>query len=90
MHHTDLDIDVTTGSRFHTLEILFSMAIKMGIVVLIGAPAWSVLTRYYILNTSFCYLLIILAYPCSMQGLPCFHMPETATFSRLPIWLHHI
>ncbi len=50
MHHTDLDFDVTTGARFHPLEILLSMGIKMGIVVMIGAPAWSVIVFEVLLN----------------------------------------
>ncbi|MEW6519675.1 MAG: sterol desaturase family protein [Thermodesulfobacteriota bacterium] len=50
MHHTDLDIDVTTGARFHPLEILLSMAIKMGIIVTLGAPAWSVIVFEVLLN----------------------------------------
>ena len=50
MHHTDLDIDVTTGARFHPIEIILSMLIKIIIVVLIGAPAWSVLAFEVILN----------------------------------------
>ena len=29
VHHADLDFDVTTGARFHTLEILLSMLIKV-------------------------------------------------------------
>ena len=44
MHHTDLDIDVTTGSRFHPIEIVLSMLIKMGVVLALGpAPAAVVL-----------------------------------------------
>jgi sterol desaturase/sphingolipid hydroxylase (fatty acid hydroxylase superfamily) len=43
VHHADRDIDVTTGLRFHTVEILISMGIKLGAIVLLGAPAWSVL-----------------------------------------------
>ena len=50
MHHTDLDLDVTSGFRFHPLEILLSMAIKMGIVVALGAPAWSVILFEVLLN----------------------------------------
>ena len=50
MHHTDLDIDVTTGARFHPIEILLSLAIKMGIVLTIGAPAWSVIVFEILLN----------------------------------------
>ena len=43
VHHLDLDIDVTTGSRFHPLEIFLSMAIKIIVVFLLGAlrrSAW--------------------------------------------------
>jgi sterol desaturase/sphingolipid hydroxylase (fatty acid hydroxylase superfamily) len=50
MHHTDLDIDVTTGARFHPVEIVFSMLIKMGIILLVGIPAWSFLVFEILLN----------------------------------------
>ncbi|GAL21199.1 possible sterol desaturase [Vibrio maritimus] len=40
MHHADRDIDVTTGARFHPIEIVLSMWIKVAIVMLLGAPAW--------------------------------------------------
>ncbi|MDW7774060.1 MAG: sterol desaturase family protein [Desulfobulbaceae bacterium] len=50
MHHTDLDIDVTTGARFHPVEILLSMGIKMGVVLALGAPAWSVIVFEILLN----------------------------------------
>ncbi|MFP4573784.1 MAG: sterol desaturase family protein [Desulfobacterales bacterium] len=50
MHHTDLDIDVTTGARFHPVEIIISMALKMGVVAALGAPAWSVVTFEVLLN----------------------------------------
>ena len=43
MHHADLDIDVSTGLRFHPIEILLSALIKMAAVVLGGAPALAVL-----------------------------------------------
>ena len=43
MHHADLDIDVTTGLRFHPLEILLSLAIKMVAVLALGVPALGVL-----------------------------------------------
>ena len=36
VHHADLEFDLTTGLRFHPIEILLSMAIKIGAVVLIG------------------------------------------------------
>jgi sterol desaturase/sphingolipid hydroxylase (fatty acid hydroxylase superfamily) len=50
MHHYDLDIDVTTGARFHPVEIVMSMMIKLATISLIGAPAWSVLAFEILLN----------------------------------------
>ncbi len=50
VHHADLDIDVTTGIRFHPLEILLSMLIKLAAVVLLGAPALAVLLFEVLLN----------------------------------------
>ncbi len=52
MHHADLDIDVTTGVRFHPLEILLSLAIKMAAVVALGAPAPAVLIFEVLLNAT--------------------------------------
>jgi sterol desaturase/sphingolipid hydroxylase (fatty acid hydroxylase superfamily) len=50
MHHTDLDIDVTTGARFHPIEIVISLLIKVGVVVILGAPAWSFVVFEVLLN----------------------------------------
>lgn len=52
VHHTDLAFDVTTGVRFHPLEILLSMAIKYAAIAAIGAPAIAVLVFEIILNTT--------------------------------------
>lgn len=52
MHHADLEFDVTTGLRFHPLEIVLSMAIKMAVVMLLGAPAVAVLLFEVILNAT--------------------------------------
>jgi sterol desaturase/sphingolipid hydroxylase (fatty acid hydroxylase superfamily) len=52
VHHADLDFDATTGVRFHTIEILLSLAIKMGAVVLIGAPVLAVLIFEVLLNAT--------------------------------------
>ncbi len=52
MHHTDLDIDVTTGARFHTIEILLSMGIKIAVIVFLGSPVWSVLAFEVLLNAT--------------------------------------
>ena len=50
MHHSDLDFDVTTGARFHPLEILLSMAIKLALVAALGPPAVAVLIFEVLLN----------------------------------------
>lgn len=52
VHHADLDFDVTTGVRFHVLEILLSMGVKMTAVVLLGAPALAVLIFEVLLNAT--------------------------------------
>ncbi|MEX1215783.1 sterol desaturase family protein [Saccharospirillum sp.] len=52
MHHADLEFDVTTGLRFHPLEILISMGIKLIAVMLLGAPAVSVIIFEVILNAT--------------------------------------
>jgi sterol desaturase/sphingolipid hydroxylase (fatty acid hydroxylase superfamily) len=52
MHHADLDIDVTTGVRFHPLEIVLSMLVKLAVVAAIGAPAVAVLTFEVLLNAT--------------------------------------
>ncbi|MBL4689951.1 MAG: sterol desaturase family protein, partial [Rhodospirillales bacterium] len=52
MHHADLDFDVTTGARFHPVEIVLSVAIKMAVIVLLGAPAVAVLIFEVVLNAT--------------------------------------
>lgn len=50
VHHADLDFDVTTGARFHTLEIILSMLIKFATIVVLGAPVIAVVIFEVILN----------------------------------------
>ncbi|HET6616923.1 MAG TPA: sterol desaturase family protein, partial [Gemmatimonadota bacterium] len=52
MHHADLDVDVTTGVRFHPIEILLSMGIKLAIVAALGPPAVAVLIFDVLLNVT--------------------------------------
>ncbi len=52
VHHTDLDFDVTTGVRFHPVEIFLSMGIKMAAVVLLGASAAAVILFEVLLNAT--------------------------------------
>jgi len=50
VHHADRDIDVSTGLRFHPIEILLSMLIKFAAVITLGAPAAAVVLFEVILN----------------------------------------
>lgn len=52
VHHADLDFDVSTGIRFHTLEILLSMGIKLTVVLLLAVPALGVLFFEVLLNAT--------------------------------------
>jgi sterol desaturase/sphingolipid hydroxylase (fatty acid hydroxylase superfamily) len=52
MHHADLDIDVTTGVRFHPVEIALSILIKFAVVAALGAPAVAVLAFEVLLNAT--------------------------------------
>ncbi len=52
MHHADLDFDVTTGARFHPIEILLSMLIKITLVAALGPPWMAVLIFEVLLNAS--------------------------------------
>jgi len=50
VHHTDRDIDVTTGIRFHPIEILLSMGYKLMCIMLLGLPALGVFIYEVVLN----------------------------------------
>ena len=50
MHHADLDIDVTTGLRFHPIEVILSMGIKLAAVFIIGPPVVAVILFEVLLN----------------------------------------
>jgi sterol desaturase/sphingolipid hydroxylase (fatty acid hydroxylase superfamily) len=52
VHHADLDLDVSTGLRFHTIEIALSMSIKAGAIILLGAPVLAVLLFEVFLNAT--------------------------------------
>lgn len=52
MHHADVDVDVTTGTRFHPIEIALSLGIKFLVIVLLGAPALAVLVFEIGLNAN--------------------------------------
>jgi len=50
VHHADLDYDVTTGARFHPIEIILSMLIKFATIVVLGPPVVAVVIFEVILN----------------------------------------
>lgn len=52
MHHADQEFDVTTGARFHPIEILLSMVIKLAVVASLGTPAVAVLAFEVLLNAT--------------------------------------
>jgi sterol desaturase/sphingolipid hydroxylase (fatty acid hydroxylase superfamily) len=52
VHHADIDFDVTTGLRFHPLEIVLSMVIKLAAVALLGPPAVAVIIFEVVLNAT--------------------------------------
>jgi len=52
MHHTDLDLDVSSGTRFHPIEIVLSLLIKLAAVALFGIAPFSVLLFEILLNAT--------------------------------------
>ncbi|MFA7241712.1 MAG: sterol desaturase family protein [Sulfuricellaceae bacterium] len=50
VHHADLDYDVTTGARFHPIEIILSMLIKFATIIVLGAPVVAVIVFEVLLN----------------------------------------
>jgi sterol desaturase/sphingolipid hydroxylase (fatty acid hydroxylase superfamily) len=52
MHHTDLDLDASSGNRFHPLEIVISIFIKFGAILLLGASPLAVLLFEILLNAT--------------------------------------
>jgi sterol desaturase/sphingolipid hydroxylase (fatty acid hydroxylase superfamily) len=52
MHHADTDIDVTTGFRFHPIEILISLGIKIATVIAFGIPPEAVFVFEVVLNAT--------------------------------------
>jgi len=69
MHHADLDIDVTTGARFHPIEIMLSMLIKMAAVIVLGAPAVAVVIFEVLLNATSMFNHANLRLPAGLDGL---------------------
>src|SRR5579863_9771811 len=52
MHHADLEFDVTTGLRFHPVEIALSMIAKLAVIAALGAPVIAVIAFEVLLNAT--------------------------------------
>jgi sterol desaturase/sphingolipid hydroxylase (fatty acid hydroxylase superfamily) len=50
VHHADVDLDVTSGTRFHPIEILISMLYKLAVIAVLGPPVLGVLIFEVVLN----------------------------------------
>jgi sterol desaturase/sphingolipid hydroxylase (fatty acid hydroxylase superfamily) len=69
MHHADLELDVTTGLRFHPVEVLLSMVIKGGVIALSGASPLAVLIFEALLNATSMFNHANLALPSAVDRL---------------------
>lgn len=69
MHHADLEFDVTTGVRFHPIEIVLSMIIKTAIVLILGAPIAAVILFEVILSVTSLFNHANINIPKSVDGL---------------------
>ncbi|PHJ43245.1 sterol desaturase family protein [Vibrio sp. PID17_43] len=52
MHHADLDVDVTTSTRFHPIEIILSMIVKIAAVFAMGVSPFAIVVFEIVLNAS--------------------------------------
>lgn len=52
MHHTDVEFDFTTAIRFHPIEIILSILLKLIVILLLGAPAIAVMVFEILLSSS--------------------------------------
>jgi sterol desaturase/sphingolipid hydroxylase (fatty acid hydroxylase superfamily) len=69
VHHTDPDLDVTTGVRFHPVEILISMVIKLMAVAVMGPPAVAVVLFEVLLNATSLFSHSNLRLPLPLDGV---------------------
>lgn len=69
VHHADLNFDVTTGVRFHPLEIVLSMLLKCVVIVILGAPPLAVLGFEVLLNATAMFNHGNVRMPLALDGL---------------------
>ncbi|MGH8668065.1 MAG: sterol desaturase family protein [Burkholderiales bacterium] len=68
VHHADLDIDVTTGARFHPLEILLSLLLKFAAIAALGVPPEGVLLFEILLNATSMFNHANVRMPAGLDG----------------------
>lgn len=68
VHHSDIVFDVTTGVRFHPLELLVSMFYKMALVAVLGAPVAAVVVFEVLLSSAALFSHSNLRLPASLDG----------------------
>jgi len=69
MHHADTDLDVTSGARFHPIEILLSLLLKLAAVALLGAPPEAVMVFEVALNATSMFNHSNIRLPASLDGV---------------------
>lgn len=67
VHHGDITMDVTTALRFHPLEILASLAFKVGVIVALGAPPVAAFAFEFILGAGALFSHANLALPAWLE-----------------------
>ena len=68
VHHADVDFDVTLGSRFHPVEMVLSMGIKIAAVVILGASATAVVVFELLLAASSLFTHANVRFPRALDG----------------------
>ncbi len=69
MHHADVEYDVTTGARFHPIEIVLSVLIKVAVIALLGASFWAVVIFEILLNATAMFNHSNIRLPLSVDAL---------------------
>ena len=73
MHHADLDVDVTTGARFHPIEILLSLGIKFVVIVALGASPLAVMLFEIGLNATSMFNHSNVAMPAALDRVKAYY-----------------
>ena len=69
VHHTDPELDLTTGVRFHPVEMLLSVGFKAGVVAILGPPVVAVVLFEVLLNAGSLFSHANLRLPATIDGV---------------------